>query len=871
MGYNHSEGKYLHLRLFLEGREVPIISANITESVNAPAMAEIQIPPTAAALQLRPRTSVLVFYYEPRSNEYCLGFIGEIIGVGYFKSDASRSISLQCMDHTSYWNIAYSYYFKANEPDLANLIRQVPIFLQARNVGLGDVGGQVQIASLLKESPKTPALSEIKGLPGGLIRLLEFLMGDFTTREGEFQPINSFFSYSALKNRLLQQITAMPNDDTAQSLFSIETLTDFLSNGVLSTKDIISYSDMVEYIIAYIFHQHFPIMRPKYESVRKQETVSGEGTANSFYSWADRISIALNPIIDAYEAGTVQGATEALAALMAPVDNSPNKNLFALAIEEAEAVLPIDRATTAIKHLENANLLCSSAFSRAQEGAPVSAFLPVLKEAKNNVDVLLEIRGTKATEYRGGRLHTRVFCPNIMFAAPPRCNVIFPEYYNRLDFSRSFTQEPTRMDLDVSTHSQKLGVASIAGIEHKYAPGITLPTNDSTALSNEGLLSKLLPHELHTGIIPKFSSIGNRLELQIAAGDEALSADEALQRIADFQFFMERLANRTMSVAGKFNPDLVVGLPCVVLDNANVDVKVDTVDDIIKYKDTLQQFLGVPSSIVHYISQDTGATTSATIAYVRSHRGEDDEIFRRVAKLAATAQYEKYLATALEEEESVAKATDISTLSAPIASGEAQTQEEVDTVYSNVADAVAAQEAARLAAEDAEQIRQDTIKFARFEDIIRPSWVSSKYDNAQIGDSFYQPILGISAITTAVSASEKSTFTGDLSIENAVDYLTLRYSKQNSTGMTTKFAESYTYRKVATKDEILDTNNGFLGPVFDLSKGLSPAKGTLPIELDKPECYQALAQAAAEIDSRAEKVSAVEAYIRSVSSRGLQN
>jgi hypothetical protein len=51
-------GQYLHLRLFLEGVEVPVISAQIQSQKNSPAAASIQIVANDYALDLRPRTLV---------------------------------------------------------------------------------------------------------------------------------------------------------------------------------------------------------------------------------------------------------------------------------------------------------------------------------------------------------------------------------------------------------------------------------------------------------------------------------------------------------------------------------------------------------------------------------------------------------------------------------------------------------------------------------------------------------------------------------------------------------------------------------------------------------------------------------------------
>src|SRR5210317_2412953 len=57
-------GQRLSLRCFLEGIEVPIISASLAIQLDAPAQCQIQLPATDAILKLKPRTLVHVFYYD---------------------------------------------------------------------------------------------------------------------------------------------------------------------------------------------------------------------------------------------------------------------------------------------------------------------------------------------------------------------------------------------------------------------------------------------------------------------------------------------------------------------------------------------------------------------------------------------------------------------------------------------------------------------------------------------------------------------------------------------------------------------------------------------------------------------------------------
>ena len=57
-------GQVLKLRLFLEGVEVPIISATIQSAPNSPMSASIQIPPLSEGTRFLPRTTVHVFFLD---------------------------------------------------------------------------------------------------------------------------------------------------------------------------------------------------------------------------------------------------------------------------------------------------------------------------------------------------------------------------------------------------------------------------------------------------------------------------------------------------------------------------------------------------------------------------------------------------------------------------------------------------------------------------------------------------------------------------------------------------------------------------------------------------------------------------------------
>src|SRR6516165_3858182 len=103
--------KPLHLRLFLEGVEVPVISAQVSINVFAPATAAVQVVPLPQVLALKPRTMVHLFFLEEplikngqstrqslasftkdskaADDCYKLLFCGEVVGFSFSKTPMS--------------------------------------------------------------------------------------------------------------------------------------------------------------------------------------------------------------------------------------------------------------------------------------------------------------------------------------------------------------------------------------------------------------------------------------------------------------------------------------------------------------------------------------------------------------------------------------------------------------------------------------------------------------------------------------------------------------------------------------------------------------------------------------------------------------
>ena len=57
-----AEGRVLHLRCFLEGIEVPIVSCSVSAAIGGPASAHVELLDSEKGFELLPRTIIHVFY-----------------------------------------------------------------------------------------------------------------------------------------------------------------------------------------------------------------------------------------------------------------------------------------------------------------------------------------------------------------------------------------------------------------------------------------------------------------------------------------------------------------------------------------------------------------------------------------------------------------------------------------------------------------------------------------------------------------------------------------------------------------------------------------------------------------------------------------
>ena len=340
----------LRLRLFVEGVEIPCISAQVVSAPNSPVMAAIQVPPLAEGTRFLPRSLIHLFFYdfyeeenaaitrtgsalttkpgpttyeqveqrqEKRSQDqnvdiafsesdivdfanqhYKLMFVGEFVGFAWTKSARSRSLVLQCQDLSNYWDYAYQY----SNRNLFGPGYKAIFSGGSTNLFTDLLSSPGQIAKQILLTPST-RYPEMKGLLGGLIHLLEAMGGSYYT-DKKYAGQNVFFSLAELRLHITQLITAYDKDPTAKRLLG-GGFDSLFGRTIGNLGDQASFRKILNKLAGVIFHETYgqpcPLYTPGLDGsvsgfVRKK--ISSIPQLNTLAALAADVSVGIQFVLD---------------------------------------------------------------------------------------------------------------------------------------------------------------------------------------------------------------------------------------------------------------------------------------------------------------------------------------------------------------------------------------------------------------------------------------------------------------------------------------------------------------------------------------------------------------------------------------------
>lgn len=648
------KSSYLRIRCFLEGYEVPIISANVSATIGDVARANIELIATQEILLIKPKTLVHLFYLDdaarPVSNTetgmpdkyYRLLFAGEISSISINKSAEGRIASLSCTDHFENMSRAYVY-FTESASTVDNLLRSKAYFASA-NIQYNTVNEAniSLLAQVFKDpKPKSNGLTSSKGLLGAIIHTIELYTGIFTNSKA---GANAFFTYQQERLNILEQIGIFSNDTNSLKMYQGDVISEFVARtygkqgGLMKLSDTIS---MVLNIIGYVKVAN-PTPTPFIGTTKtKVETNSqllndGEAVKQSLNSATNVTDIVASmfgtpdTLKQVAQSATIGDVVDALRA--APASSSLRTYSNSVVKNSSDE--------------QEMNLIAADIKSLAAE---IQGGLATPDKKLEDIGIYADSFTTASTSelLEADRLKTTLMFPDLFYADPPTCNIIFPNMYTSLSFSRQSDSETTRLQL-VTNLNQLGGRADVADISY-YAPSFDFLNEVQgkffTQGSYESLVKaqndttkrdtgSLMDHEMFTGVVPEFASMA-RLSSMISGlsfqDNNINNQDDKVDffaRYADFMFLQRRLSQRSLSCSGPFNPYPVIGFPILVLDQPNLD--------------SAEQFLGVLQTITHSINQ-SGGSTSYTISYARPTSLSDDSFFSEIAEDLREALRPKWL------------------------------------------------------------------------------------------------------------------------------------------------------------------------------------------------------------------------------------
>jgi hypothetical protein len=621
-------------------------------------------------------------------------FAGEVVKYRYTNAGGSRQAVLVCQDFSSYWSAA-RLYWGSNNTSLHSYKQAVAAGATVMYSGKKRVRNTNALINLLLAKPSTNP--KLTGLLGGVVSLMEAASGVFhPDAKRKFRGVNDFMSQAELRLHLTHMLGASPVDRTSAKYLSSFRFKRYVRRLARSIGSTASFADLLNLVLGRIHYNWMSVPAPPYFPKNEKSAVKSKvlEVRNAQAISDPQIRADVKVIRKLYNLtqarnkealkryGTTAGGPPQT------VDNradphqlkshtggmnptsEPDSGGHA---DYAEAARGFPKAAhwreqarrakgrlrgTRAKSRFDARF--GIAYSWVADAADLlhNTIIPTPGELGyvghttiniNKLRQLLEdgirglggglggtLEGVSADVAVGDRLNCHLFTPDLFMAPPPTCNVMFPDHYTSIHFSRDWMSETTRLLLHTKTAS---------GRDRKniyFSPNADIlagpPDVDVLKAVKQGS-SFLMEHELFTGPIIAIEGIGDstifrNIHKEVkksnkkagkkgeeVSGEALYSPQEHLRRAANYLFFAKRFASRTMVVQARFSPQLVVGLPCLVLDPLLSGRKFEDGD---VPKGT--HFIGTIAALIHHVDARGSATSTVHMVKCREHR-EADRLF----------------------------------------------------------------------------------------------------------------------------------------------------------------------------------------------------------------------------------------------------
>lgn len=212
--------------------------------------------------------------------------------------------------------------------------------------------------------------------------------------------------------------------------------------------------------------------------------------------------------------------------------------------------------------------------------------------------------------YKGQALQSILYKPQSLFVSPPLCNVIWPSMYNSFSYSRDFKAQPTRMfarQRDTIFNSDGLVPAN-----YIWAPSGSFKQFDEST-------GEARPVDIQEAMNTVVTSTGeDKVGVRLAQHQENdivhryinwlgqvknPKTHKQVLKLVDYELIRQRLKTVSSSISMVFNPYIVPGFPCLIVDEPDSGMHV----------------YGYVMAVTHNIHASGGSHTTADIGYLRQY------------------------------------------------------------------------------------------------------------------------------------------------------------------------------------------------------------------------------------------------------------
>jgi len=276
-------GRPLGAKLFLEGREVPFIGATMTSTVGQASIAYIDLVPHKTINEIKPRTRVEIFVRNYMQTEaeaagkanafpYILAWKGDVFGYNFGKTPATRTFSISCIGHSSYWDNCLAYFFNPKQTQSAGLDKasQILAAWDVKQTGEKIIPTYLSQASYFK-TKIAKVISE-----SGKDKKNDFLDGVIAIYK-DIGMVNEFFKLSEDRLRISDQIIMKSSGKLMDLLDQSEGL-DWFTGQADRSSGYSTLRTVIQDLMAILFHDYTEMSFPA--AVRTTSMSKGGASLN---------------------------------------------------------------------------------------------------------------------------------------------------------------------------------------------------------------------------------------------------------------------------------------------------------------------------------------------------------------------------------------------------------------------------------------------------------------------------------------------------------------------------------------------------------------------------------------------------------------